>query len=203
VKHLAARLFSRSRSLALSAVVASVIVAAVGAASTSGDQPRRTEPSAEQPEALSRAPRPTDRMTQAFVWTVGGRVIASRRVAAYTDRRHRRWLVWVARTADREICLVWGVSRGETRSGCSPSGRLFRGRALVYSIADGMLAGLATRRVARVDVDEADGGTKHIRPTADGAFILECPQEGRGCGLSAIVARDRSDRILGRFISVP
>lgn len=198
MKHLAALLLLVVVATTASAI--SIVSASPrGAGQSSG---RRAAAYFEEPRSFRRAPNSMDRMPLAFVRTVGGEVIASRRVAAYTDREHRRWLLWAAKTADHQTCLAWGALPA-TRAACSPSRRLFRGRVLVYSIADGMIAGLTTQRVVRVDVEAADGAVKRIHPTSDGAFILECPRKGRRCGLSAIVARDRHGHALGRFTHVP
>lgn len=105
------------------------------------------------------------------------RVVDSRRIAAYEDRRGRRATLFVAKTRT-ELCVMLVTStavRGVNGAGggCSPSKDFFQGRH-VAATSGRLFAGVVSNEVGRVVLVGSRGVRHSIRPTRDGGFIYDC-----------------------------
>lgn len=159
--------------------------------------------------AFDRPERPTDRLPgNARIF--GGdlhhlpaqqeRVLASRRVAAYTDGGGRAATLYVAETAT-QICLVqtW---LGGAGSACT-SKSFFGSRRLVITQGH-LLYGLAADGVESVVVVGARGVPHRVALSPDGGFIYDCKAwNGCVCVVDHGEALNASGAVLAREGALP
>jgi hypothetical protein len=144
---------------------------------------QRAGPNAQAlPRAFSRARRATDALPKDAPFsgrlTVGSlngarseKIVDSRRIAAYTDGRGRRALLYLIRSKS-EICAFtfWGSGAG---GGCSPSANFFGGGHVAVGSGH-LLSGVADDSVASIVIVGTRGVRHRAALTADGGFIYDC-----------------------------
>jgi len=130
-----------------------------------------TPAKAGDPKAFSRAKTPADAVSHRLHprW----RIVDSRRVATYRDRRGRFAELYVAKTSDGQLCHVLSSDTG-FGGGCSPARLFFRPGHRVSALSTRLFAGIAADEVTRV-VLVGSRGKRHVpRLSPDGGFIYNC-----------------------------
>lgn len=160
------------------------------------------------PRAFDRPRKATDALPRAIRVPVPARagasetIIATRRIASYTDGRGRRALLYLAKTA-HQVCYLtfW---RGGAGGGCSPSTNFFGGGHIVVGSSH-LLSGVADDDVASLVVVGSRGVRHPVTVTADGGFIYDCKAyNGCTCVVDHVEAFDSagvkiaSDHVGGR-----
>jgi hypothetical protein len=137
--------------------------------------------------------------------TQGGppqKILATRRIASYTDGRGRRALLYLLRTG-AQICefTFWRDGAG---GGCNPKSDFFAARHVVAGSGH-LIAGVVDETVARLVIVGTHGGRHYVTPTADGGFIYDCRAYSgcTGCVIDHLEAfnaagqRIEADRVTG------
>lgn len=155
--------------------------------------------SAEELRAFERPKRESDVLRAPVAAYL--RVIDSRRIAVYQDRRGRRAMLFVAKTRT-QLCIMLVNSAppgvGGAGGGCSPSGSFFQGRH-VSATSGRLFAGVVSNDVARVVLVGSRGVRHSQEVTADGGFIYDCRAYNGCAGLIACVeAYGRSGQVLSK-----
>ena len=131
------------------------------------------------------------------------KILATRRIAAYTDSRGRRALLYLIRTS-KQICefTFW---RGGAGGGCNDAASFFAGRHVVAGSGH-LITGVADDSVTTLVVVGTHGGRHRVTPTSDGGFIYDCRAYSgcTGCVVDHVEAFDSAgqrvevDRVTGR-----
>ena len=125
--------------------------------------------------AFARDKRATDVLSGSFATHL--RIIDSRRIAVYQDRRGRRATLYVAKSRTQLCVVLVNASSagavGGSGGGCSPKASFFQSRHV--SAGSGRLfSGVVSNEVARVVIVGSRGVRHPVKVTADGGFIYDC-----------------------------
>jgi hypothetical protein len=165
----------RRRAVASVLAVGGSASALIGGSIALGATPRGVLPI----RAFERPAKAADMLPSSARPTFNGeRVVASRRVAVYTDRRRRRSALYVFVTSGKRACvfLVGNVSAG---GGCNPHKLLFTYGSI--ALEEGKyLAGVASNRVRKVVLIGRTGARHAAVLSADNGFIYDC-RAWNGC----------------------
>jgi hypothetical protein len=161
-----------------------------------------------EPRAFARPRRATDALPRAIHVPDPARsgamekIIATRRIATYTDGRGRRALLYLVKTP-HQICdfIFWGSGAG---GGCNSSTNFFTGGHVAVGSGH-LLSGVADDDVASLVVVGSRGVRHPVAVTADGGFIYDC-KAYNGCtcvvdhveAFDAAGAKIESDHVGGR-----
>ena len=168
-----------------------LLVLALSALALVAGASARPERAEEELRAFQRPARPTDRAPS--VISRLAEVVASRRVATYTDRRGRFAALYVVkrrRNGAVELCTFLVRSNG-AGGGCSPQSQFFRPGHRVSAGSGRLFAGIAANEVTRVVLIGSRGTRHRMRLTADNGFIHDCrAYNGCACLIAWLDAYD-------------
>jgi hypothetical protein len=125
-------------------------------------------------------------------------IIASRRVATYTDGRGRHSQLYAVLTSRPSmLCLVLERATG-VGFACGRTQNVFA-RSAVLLLGGRYLVGVARNDVARVDLIGSRGVRHHARLTNDGGFIYDC-HAWNGCArlIGVVEAYDAAGRLVSK-----
>ena len=123
------------------------------------------------------------------------RVLASRRVATYADRRRRTSALYVVVTSAERVC-VFLVGNRTSGGGCNPRKHLFT-RGPVALVEGRYLAGVASNRVRRVVLIGRIGAHHTATLSVDNGFVYDC-RAWNGC--AGLVVRAKTYDATGKLI---
>jgi hypothetical protein len=154
------------------------------------------------PRAFRRPARPSDRLPERLSHIIEAgasgaspdRVVASRRVASYTDGRGRRAVFYLIESL-RRICTLttWGSGAG---GGCNPISNPFGGRHMIGGSGH-LFSAIVDDSVAKVVVVGRLGVRHPVAINSDRAFIYDCKAySGCTCVVSRIDAYNKGGKII-------
>ena len=148
------------RLLVVSALVLGTCAGTVAAAS-------RDTANRDELRAFKRAQRATDVLPASLRRDL--RMVESRRIATYRDRRGRSAAVYVARGRGR-LCVITRQWNG-TSAGCSPAHRFLTRQKPIAAGSGRLFAGVAANDVSHVVIVGTRGVRHRASVTPDGGFI--------------------------------
>ena len=174
------------RLLVVSALVLSTFAGTVAAAS-------RDTANRDELRAFKRAQRAIDVLPASLRRDL--RMVESRRVATYRDRRGRSAAVYVARGRGR-LCVITLQWNG-AGAGCSAAHRFLADAKRIAAVSGRLFAGVAANDVSHVVVVGTRGVRHRVSVTPDGGFIFDCrAYNGCTCVLAAVEAYGRDGSLL-------
>jgi hypothetical protein len=181
---------------ALAAIVCALLVTGVCAAAAP-----------DLPSAFTRAPTAADQLPPSVRGVPGeGRPYASRRIASLSGTK-RQWSVFIFKQRIKKrinVCLFVSFvfardpdGVGGAGGGCSPSESFFGPSRDVAASSSRVLAGVASRRVARVVVIGSLGVAHEVPLSRDNGFIFNCRAfNGCACVISRLQAFDKLGNLI-------
>ena len=168
----------------------------VATAVTAADAwPHPSTAAAQELRAFQRAKRAADVVPPALARHF--RVLDSRRIATYRDRRRRSAVVFVAKQRSR-LCVLVQQSNG-AGGACSPPREFLHPGKRIAAVSGRLLAGVAANDVARIVVVGTRGVRHDVPVTRDGGFIFDCrAYNGCTCVVAAVEAYARDGSLLSR-----